>query len=56
MHLKSLLAATVLFIIPTLGLAAGGCSNAQTDHQAMSCIVGTLWDAETGVCEPITTS
>ena len=55
MHVKSLLAATVLLLIPTLGVAAG-CSHGASDSQAMSCVVGTQWDAETGTCVPLTTS
>lgn len=55
MHLKSLLAATVLLLVPTLGIAAG-CSDRGADTQAMSCVVGTQWDAESHTCVPATTS
>jgi len=56
MYLKSILAATVLLIIPTLGFAAGGCNMGASDRQAMSCVVGTHWDTESGACVPVTTS
>ena len=51
--LKTTLAALTLTLLPGLALAQG-CSHAKTT--AMSCADGTMPDAETGTCVPVTTS
>jgi hypothetical protein len=51
--LKTTLAALILTLAPGLAFAAG-CSMAKST--AMSCANGTMPDAETGTCVPVTTS
>lgn len=49
--MKIALTVFVLALLP--GLAAAECGH---ERQAMSCVEGTQFDAETGTCVPITTS
>ena len=55
MTLKTLTAALALLLVPSLTLAMGCSSEAQSE-EAMSCAEGSVMDAETGTCVPLTTS
>ncbi|WP_191090116.1 hypothetical protein [Histidinibacterium aquaticum] len=50
--MKTAFTVFVLALLP--GLAAAQCGG--HDRQAMSCAEGSIYDAETGTCEPVTTS
>ena len=56
MTLKTLLAALALTILPGLAAAAGCSHGSPTSETAsMSCAEGTILDAETNTCVPLTT-
>ncbi len=55
MNVKTLLAAAALAVLP--GLSFAMCSGDKAmDQQAMTCVEGTQWDAQTATCIPMTTS
>ena len=51
---KTVLFAATLAVLPGLSMAMG-CNSLKHDTTAMSCAEGTMMDAETGTCVPITT-
>ncbi len=55
MNLKTLAAAIALATLP--GLAAAMCGNKSSlEQHAMTCADGSVWDAATETCVPVTTS
>ncbi len=54
MTLRILTAAFALLLAPALALASPTCAS-QTE-ETMTCAEGSVMDAETGTCVPITTS
>jgi len=52
--MKTTIIAAILALSPAIGFAMG-CGGAKHDT-AMSCAEGTLYDAKTGTCAPLTTS
>ena len=54
MKMKTLLAAAILALSPTLTLAMG-CQGDHATQEAMSCAEGTMFDDTTGKCEPVVT-
>ena len=54
MNLKTFLTAAILSLAPLSATAM--CSGAGMEQHAMSCVEGTQWDAEAGICTPVTTS
>lgn len=54
MRLKTVLAAALLAIAPTLGLAMG--CNDHSNEQASSCAEGFSWDKDAGTCVEQVTS
>lgn len=56
MTLKTIIAAAALAVVPALASAQCAGSAAKMDQQAMSCLPGTAWDAQTGICVPVATS
>ena len=55
MHLKTLVAAATLALLP--GLSFAQCSQKDhVDQQAMSCFPGTQWDQTTATCVPTASS
>ena len=51
--MKTTIIAAILALTPAIGFAMG-CSGAKHDT-AMSCAEGTMYNAETGTCAPVTT-
>lgn len=56
MTLKTIVAAATLAVLPVFAFAQCAGSQAKMDQQAMSCLPGTAWDVETGVCVPVASS
>jgi hypothetical protein len=56
MTLRILVAAATLAVLPVFAVAQCVGSHARMDQQAMSCLPGTAWDAESGVCVPVASS
>ncbi len=56
MKIKTTLAVIALMLSPTLALAGGGCSEKKSNISASVCAEGTMYDAATGTCQPVTTS
>lgn len=56
MTLRTLVAAAALAVSPVLAGAQCAGDHAKADQQAMSCLPGTAWDAETGLCLPVASS
>lgn len=51
--LKLLTATLALSLVP--GLAIAQCTGGHSSTAQMSCAEGTMFDPETGTCEPVTT-
>lgn len=47
---------TTLSLMLAPGLVMAQCNAGKTQQQAMTCIPGTSWDAETGTCVPVVNS
>lgn len=56
MSIKTIFSALILVASPTLSLAEGCRGGGNEDQQAMSCVPGTMWDADVAACIPATTS
>ena len=56
MKIKTTLAVIALMLSPTFALAEGGCANSKSNISASACTDGTIYDAATGTCQPLTTS
>jgi len=56
MTIKTLVAASLLAGLPMLASAQCMGDNAKADQQAMSCLLGTAWDVDTGLCVPVASS
>ena len=54
MKTKSLMAA--FGIVVMTAVSAQACAKHDHSQQAMSCAEGTVWDAETETCTPLTSS
>ena len=56
MKIKTTLAVIALMLSPTVALAAGGCDHMKSNISASACAEGTIYDAATGICQPVTSS
>lgn len=56
MKIKTTLAVIALMLSPTLALAEGGCAHGKSNISASACAEGSLYDAATGTCQPVTSS
>lgn len=56
MKIKTTLAVIALMLSPTFALAEGGCDHMKSNISASACTEGTVYDAKTGTCLPVTSS
>ena len=56
MKIKTTLAMIALCLSPTIALAEGGCDHMKSNISASACAEGTIYDAKTGPCLPVTSS
>jgi len=56
MTLRTIVAAAGLAVLPAFAFAQCAGSHTSLDQQAMTCMPGTAWDTETGLCVPVATS
>ncbi len=56
MKIKTTLAVIGLMLSPTFALAEGGCAHSKSNISASACAEGTMYDAASGTCKPLTTS
>ncbi len=56
MKIKTTLAVIALCLSPTFALAEGGCDHMKSNISASACAEGTMFDAKSGTCVPVTSS